>query len=82
MAFSITLTDAEWALVADLFRGAEVSVDNFGTYARVATLVAQRWRSETYESPPLPLSYSATPNKITERDDRRQPPPMQHTTIE
>jgi hypothetical protein len=31
-----------------------------GTYARVPTLVAQRLRSETYESPALPLSYSAT----------------------
>jgi hypothetical protein len=39
---------------------AEVTVDNFGTYARVPTLIAQRLRSETYESPALPLSYSAT----------------------
>jgi hypothetical protein len=41
-------------------RWAEVTVDNFGSYARVPTLVAQRLRSETYESPALPLSYSAT----------------------
>jgi hypothetical protein len=46
--------------VSTALRRAEVSVDNFGAYARVPTLVAQRLRSETYESPALPLSYSAT----------------------
>ena len=47
-------------LLTSVVDEAEVTVDNFGTYARVPTLVAQRLRPETYESPALPLSYSAT----------------------
>jgi hypothetical protein len=47
-------------LLASVIDEAEVAVENFGTSARVPTLVAQRLRSETYESPALPLSYSAT----------------------
>jgi DNA-binding XRE family transcriptional regulator len=45
-------------------------------------LEAQRIEELTYESPALPLSYSAAPVKITERDGRRQPSPIQHIPIE
>jgi hypothetical protein len=53
-------------LLASSIDEAEATVDNFATYARVSTLVAQRLRSETYESPALPLSYSAA-NSCSER---------------
>jgi len=43
---------------------------------------AQRIEEVAYESPALPLSYSATVVKITERDSPQQPPPLQHITIE
>jgi hypothetical protein len=36
---------------------------------------AQRIDGEAYESPALPLSYSAAAAKITERDPERQPRP-------
>ena len=43
---------------------------------------AQRLGGQAYESPALPLSYSAVPSKLIERDLDRQPPPFQHITIE
>jgi hypothetical protein len=43
---------------------------------------AQRIKEATYESPALPLSYSAVAFKLTERDLDRQPPPFQHITID
>ena len=50
--------------LAQRSEGAGVSVDNSGSCACVPTLVAQRLRSETYESPALPLSYSATDSAL------------------
>jgi hypothetical protein len=37
---------------------------------------------EAYESPALPLSYSAADVKLTERDPERQPRSLEHITIE
>jgi hypothetical protein len=62
-------------LLASVIDEAEVKVINFGPYARVPTLVAQRLGSEAYESPALPLSYSAAAGKFIERDPERQPRP-------
>src|SRR6266542_3443109 len=42
---------------------------------------AQRIEEVTYESPALPLSYSAVVFKVTEHNERRQPPLLQHITI-
>ena len=43
---------------------------------------AQRLDRQAYESPALPLSYSATAIKIIERDPRRQPTTEQRITIQ
>ena len=43
---------------------------------------AQRLDREAYESPALPLSYSAAEFKFTERDLRQQPLEIQHITVE
>jgi len=43
---------------------------------------AQRLDREAYESPALPLSYSATVAKLIELVEDQQPRPMEHVTIE
>jgi hypothetical protein len=43
---------------------------------------AQRLRGEAYESPALPLSYSAAAIKLIERDPERQPRSIEHIPIE
>ena len=42
---------------------------------------AQRIDGEAYESPALPLIYSATVIKLTERDPERQPPSQEQITV-
>jgi hypothetical protein len=42
----------------------------------------QRLHGEAYESPALPLSYSAAAIKLIERDPERQPPAQERITIE
>jgi hypothetical protein len=42
---------------------------------------AQRIEGATYESPALPLSYSARLHKIIERDEQRQTPQFQAMTV-
>ena len=43
---------------------------------------AQRLDREAYESPALPLSYSAVADKLIERDRERQPRSLDRMTIE
>jgi hypothetical protein len=43
---------------------------------------AQRSNGEAYESPALPLSYSAVEVKLTEHDLRQQPLEVQRITVE
>jgi hypothetical protein len=43
---------------------------------------AQRSNGETYESPALPLSYSANEIKLIERDPERQLRSLEHIAIE
>jgi hypothetical protein len=43
---------------------------------------AQRIEEVTYESPALPLSYSAAATKLIERDPERQARSLEHITIE
>ena len=42
---------------------------------------AQRLHREAYESPALPLSYSANEIKLIERDPQRQPPTQEHMNV-
>jgi hypothetical protein len=50
--------------------------------AQLPSSEPQRIDQEAYESPALPLSYSAAVVKITEHDQSRQPPALQHITIQ
>jgi hypothetical protein len=43
---------------------------------------AQRLGREAYESPALPLSYSAIESQLTEHDPSQQPQEIQHITVE